>query len=424
MAATSEESFTLIVFEPVLTGHHETLLRQYLRLFCEMPLHVRLLCTKSDLFSGESWMEKALDQNRLSFGSLPEGWGQGTAGSRAIRLLLSSLADVRQWLCLRQEIKKILRVGSGGQVAVYFMFLGSKPFFRRFFWNWCIPVPWAALCALTWRAPRRMRGTVLGRIWEKTGTAGPESALCRRIFCWRGESERFLRENVGPGKMEIVADSTDLRLPDGVPGWLQGLADNLGPRKVVCLVGAVLPRKGVRAFLLAAQELIGHPVSFVIAGEVYWDSFDKATSSMLRRASDRGQEGITNLFILDQRIEDEADLNWIVKHSTVCYLAYVGFDGSSNVLSKAAAFNVPVIVSDGTVLADSCRQHDLGWVVPADDAGAVAAAVLQALLEEKNCRLARGFSGYSELHSEDALKVQLQKMVSLLKTGPPAPTVD
>ena len=408
-----EQIMTLIVFEPVLTGHHETLLRQYLRLFCAMPIRVRLICAKQDLFRGEKWLEDALGEGRFSVAVLPERRLPDHRLPMPIRLLWSSVIDFRYWLELRREILSTRAMRPDSPVGVYFMFLGSKPFFPSAFWNWCVPVPWAALCAQAWRAPRRIRETWIGQLWEWIGTAGPRCTGCRRVFFWCGEPEKFLKANVGPDKMRMVTDSTDVSLPEKVPAWLSVLERSCEGKKVVCLVGAVTPRKGVKTFLAASRMLQDFPVCFVIAGKVDWNLFDEVTTKCLLTAAERGQAGLGNLFVLDQRVEVEADLNWIVNRSALCYLAYVGFDGSSNVLSKAAAFRVPVLVSEGTVMAQACRRYNLGWVVPGEDDEAVTKSVLAAVSEDMDT--ARDFTGFAALQSEAALDVQLQEMVHLLQ---------
>ena len=410
----------LIVFEPCFSGHHETLLRQYLRMFCRMDLEVRLLCSKSEIFRGEQWMENVLADGRLTTSTVMNGWGQNRRLVMPVRLVLASLSDFLHWLRLRREVKEMRRRNPDSPILFYFMFLGSKPFFPCIFWNWCLPVPWAALFSPAWRAPRSWRYTWAGRCWERLGTAGLRSAWCRHIFCWRGEPHDFLHANVSVEKIELITDSTDISLPAAVPGWLTTLEGNCRDRKVVCLVGAIHPRKGVRAFLKVAEILKEEAVCFVIAGEVLWGAFDSGTTRILRDAVECGQAGHGNLFVLDQRIPEEADFNWLVKWSTVCYLAYVGFDGSSNVLSKASAFGVPVIVSEGTILANACRQYNLGWVVDEDNEATIAEAVREAMAAPPDRNALRDFAGYAARQSENALEIQLTSMVRVLQQGAPS----
>ena len=69
--------------------------------------------------------------------------------------------------------------------------------------------------------------------------------------------------------------------------------------------------------------------------------------------------------------------------SEVLFAAYHDFPHSSNILTKAAIFQKPVIVSDGYLMAERVRRYRLGEVIQQKNPELCAAALRRILTDRQ-----------------------------------------
>lgn len=149
-------------------------------------------------------------------------------------------------------------------------------------------------------------------------------------------------------------------LPLVEPAIVKELRERAAGRRICSLVGSLEGRKGVRAFLRAAAVAPEDEWFFVMAGKVAWDTLDPESRETLERLTS-GTDG--RAFLADGWLDDET-LNTIVAASGLLHAFYERWPYSSNMLCKAAAFRVPVIVADQGYLGRETLRHGLGFIVP------------------------------------------------------------
>jgi hypothetical protein len=180
---------------------------------------------------------------------------------------------------------------------------------------------------------------------------------------------------LAPGRRVIAfPDFADVRLPsqdDPAWGLARKIQDFARGRPVVSLVGHLQRTKGLMEFTRAAQDESLRGLFFFLGGEVNWLEIPADTREALRGSWERSPNVFTHL----QRIGDERALNAVIATSDVTFAAYTDFPNSSNILTKAAFFERPVIVSDGYLMAERTRAYRLGEVVPERDMGAIKASL-------------------------------------------------
>jgi glycosyltransferase involved in cell wall biosynthesis len=148
-------------------------------------------------------------------------------------------------------------------------------------------------------------------------------------------------------------------LPAVEPAIIKEIREHAAGRRVCSLVGSLEGRKGVRAFLRSAAVAPKDEWFFVMAGKVAWDTFDAETRETLERLRS-GTDG--RVYLVDRWFDDET-LNAIVAASGLLHACYERWPYSSNMLCKAAAFRVPVIVADEGYLGRKTAQYGLGFTV-------------------------------------------------------------
>jgi hypothetical protein len=147
---------------------------------------------------------------------------------------------------------------------------------------------------------------------------------------------------------------------------------------VISLVGHLQRTKGLLEFTRLAEDPELQDVVFFLGGEVNWSEISAETQRWMLDV----WEQQANVFRYPGRIPDELSLNGVMDASDVIFAAYTDFPNSSNILTKAAFLNRPVIVSDGFLMAERTREFQLGVVVPEGDVPAQKAGI-RTLLSQK-----------------------------------------
>ena len=116
------------------------------------------------------------------------------------------------------------------------------------------------------------------------------------------------------------------------------------------------------------------------------------------------------------RIPTEQQFNAVVQICDVLYAAYENFQTSSNLLTKAALFEKPIIASDDYCIGERVRNYQLGYTVKESDVmGCVL--ILQRLHQEssRGClSIKPDFEGYRQKHSLAQLRTALQTSLQFL----------
>ena len=148
----------------------------------------------------------------------------------------------------------------------------------------------------------------------------------------------------------LFPDFADLSAPATNYPLLQKLKEKARGRKVISLLGSINFRKGIKLLLESIPLLPKDEYFFLIAGK---SSLTAQQENDLRAF---GESRNNCLFSLE-KIPDESCFNALIAESDLIFAAYKQFTGSSNLLTKAAAFRKPVIVSRGLCMGRRVEQY-------------------------------------------------------------------
>ncbi len=159
----------------------------------------------------------------------------------------------------------------------------------------------------------------------------------------------------------LFPDFTDTSLLKKDNKLLEEIKEKAKNRKIVSLLGSIDKRKNLILFLKCAKKLISKNLFFLIIGKFHENSFTKKElleiDLIINELKDK------NCFIHLKRIEDENVFNSIINISSVLFIPYLKFYHSSNLITKAAAFKIPVIVSKGYLMEERVKKFNLGYVI-------------------------------------------------------------
>jgi glycosyltransferase involved in cell wall biosynthesis len=207
-----------------------------------------------------------------------------------------------------------------------------------------------------------------------------------------GKPVVFFPDSTNEDSREQGADDSGLALK--IRRFAQGMP-------IVSLVGHLQWTKGIEEFTECARHPDMREVFFFLGGELSWYGIDDERRTRLLRL----WEELPNVFAHFQYIAEESRINSVISGSDVVFAAYRNFPNSSNIMTKAAVFRRPVMVSEGHVMAERVREYQLGEVVPEGDTEAMVRTLRLMLSPDYRSEMASRarWDEYCEIHSIDRL---------------------
>lgn len=206
-----------------------------------------------------------------------------------------------------------------------------------------------------------------------------------------------------------MPDFADLSTPDLSYPLLQMLRQRAGGRKIISLLGSIGMRKGVTLLQQIIPLMPEDEYFFLIAGRSW---LDEAETSRLRSL----ESSRTNCLFSLERIPDEACFNALVAASDVIFVVYRNFTGSSNLLTKAAAFQRPVVVSQGACIGRRAEKYGIGRAIVETDVDACRKVIADLCYDTTD--RTKAYDRYLQQHSLGRLRSCLEILQETLFNNP------
>lgn len=200
--------------------------------------------------------------------------------------------------------------------------------------------------------------------------------IAYRLMAWAPDavfavSEQVRRysidvDRIDPGRVQTIYNGLDLSDWDRDPKPAKAADEFL-----ITTVGNIRRVKGHDVFIRAAAEVVKQfpRASFSIGGEVlepgYFAELQGLTQELGLADHFRFEGGVTNL----RQHLDAADIFVLPSRS----------EGFSNAIVEAMAASLPVVATDVGGNAEAVEEGITGFIVPAEDPGALSAAILRLL---------------------------------------------
>ena len=175
---------------------------------------------------------------------------------------------------------------------------------------------------------------------------------------------------------------------------------------VALFFGFIRRYKGLDTLLAAWPRVRARrPVTLVVAGEPYENAEE------IRRLA-RQAGGPPSVRLLDRYIGDD-EVEALFKAADVAVLPYRSAT-QSGVTHVAYALGLPVITTDVGGLAETVVHGRTGLVVPPEDPGALAAAIVEYFERDLSARLRDGVAELKRAHSWETLATETIALVDRL----------
>jgi hypothetical protein len=208
----------------------------------------------------------------------------------------------------------------------------------------------------------------------------------------------FLDENVlqtyqyhFPAKtFTFLPDITETTLPNTQEAMVTEILRNAAGRKIVFMGGSIGKQKNLVQWIDLILNADPTQWYFVQVGRINHNNLSPDDQRALAKLETHSSE---NLYVHADYLPDEALFNAIIAASDVIFAVYRDFYRSSNMLSKAAYFEKPLLVSDNCLMGDRVSKYGIGLALPFDQSERIRAG-LTAVLGIDN--LASKFAAYRQ----------------------------
>ncbi|MBY2921238.1 glycosyltransferase family 4 protein [Rhizobium leguminosarum] len=246
------------------------------------------------------------------------------------------------------------------------------------------------------------------RSGESLQTNGPEQYLltpgARGALFLVPEAAEDYRAACDTLSVAVVPDVADLEPAEKPSAIAQSIRTRAGDRTVVLQIGTLTPHKGILDLLEVVPRVDPRRFFFAFVGKVYDETFGDDAD----RIRDFFSNPPENVLMYNGFIDDERDYNSVVASADVAFAVYRNFPNSSNILTKAAEFNIPLVVSDRYMMGRLIREYDIGIAVPEGNPDLILTALITAAEREWP---AENFQAYVRERSIERLKMVLEEAI-------------
>jgi hypothetical protein len=397
---------TIALVDTLWGGHHPTYLKFFAKTLLELGHEVISLCPEPEEMN--LWIASHCPELASNFHSFE--LHEPSPSQFSGRQLQARAMAVARWQRVAQSIQGISsKLGKAPDITFFAWldtYLGLIPAIT----DTIFPYPWSGLYFQPGylRIPPKLR-------WMRHGILNPLSVLksshCPVVAVLdEGIADKLQQKLNKP--VVTFPDITDESAPDINFEIAQKIRAKAAGRKIVGLLGSLDKRKGTLTLLEVSQQVSGRWF-FVFAGRLAEPAF---TAAELAKIGEIVKANPDNCFFYWNSIPDGSGFNAVVQVCDVLYAAYENFPYSSNILTKGAIFQKPVIASKNYCMGERVEQFSLGYGI---EEGSVSQCV--SILERFHEELSTGslsiqpdFEGYRHRHSIEQLRAAFQKILEFV----------
>lgn len=406
------DSKTIALFDNCRDGHHLTYLQLFAQMLLETGYRVLALCQESA--SLQQWIEKHSPEaaSRLSVFEvdIPLAPHLPVLGE-----LPRTAMVLAEWRYAAKTIKKAAIKAAVQIDIVFFAWLDSylSPYLVPAIVDRLFPYQWSGLY---FTPPHLLDGEKLIPIIRKPISTYSlvESNRCQGIALLHELEANRLKKQFTTKPIEIFPDLTDEALPEDGYEVVQRIRSQSKGRLVIGLIGGLTQRKGLMTLLQVAQTATDKDWFFVFAGRLYEHEIPDEEIAQIKGFI---QSNPDNCLFYLERIPEESQFNAIIDACDILFAAYERFPYSSNLITKAAVFEKPIIVSEGYCMAERVKTFRMGMSIPEKDVSRCIDAIQKISLDlHYPPDLAADFAGYRQIHSALRLRQAFSAILEPVST--------
>ena len=258
------------------------------------------------------------------------------------------------------------------------------------------PIPWAGLCITPEYKKRQSADLQLQSLVQSQPEplSSSERPAYYSLSHYRGTC--FLEEaaigtycKAFPNKhFAFLPDITETDLPTEPNALAIEIKRRAAGRRIVFMGGSIGKQKNLAKWIALIHHVDPTQWYFAQVGRI---SYNNLTAEDIQALTRIQQQPPENLYVYADYLPDETSFNAIIEVADVIFAVYRDFYRSSNMLSKAAYFEKPILVADQCLMGERVTQYQIGLAVPSDSEERIKAGLIAVVKLE---HLAPKFASY------------------------------
>ncbi len=229
-------------------------------------------------------------------------------------------------------------------------------------------IPWAGLCITPENLSEQQASQTMPAYYLLSNYQGT---------CFLDETLPQKYRDHYPNKyFEFLPDITETDLPITPNPLALDIKHKAAGRKIVFMGGSIGKQKNLAQWVDLVLNLDPMQWYFVQIGRINVNNLTPADEQALALLK---QQQPANLYVHSDYLLDETVFNAIIAASDVIFAVYRDFYRSSNMLSKAAYFEKPILVADNCLMGERVTKYEIGLAVPADYSEGIQAGLASLL---------------------------------------------
>lgn len=230
------------------------------------------------------------------------------------------------------------------------------------------------------------------------------SANCKSI-CVLDEGVIAALNKLTKRPIYFFPDITNITLDvNALSNVSQHILSKASGRKIVSSIGMMQKRKGILSLLSAASKPEASKYYFVLAGPLVESDFTKNELERIKEA-----QSLDNVFCHFEKVQDGQEFNSLVYISDLIFAAYYDFPHSSNIMTKAAKFHKPIMVSKGYLMSERVETFQTGFAIEKNNEDEIIKGLC---IIAKTKYYASNFENYLQHHDVHALQNTWNKIIN------------
>jgi hypothetical protein len=257
-------------------------------------------------------------------------------------------------------------------------------------------IPWAGLCITPEYDKRQSANLQLQPLPQAQSELAAQNERPRyyslsqyRGTCFLEEAAIDTYRNAYPNKhFTFLPDITDIDLPVEPTALAIEIKRRAAGRRIVFMGGSIGKQKNLAKWIALIHNVDPTQWYFAQIGRISDNNLTAEDRQALTRIQQQPPE---NLYVHADYLPDETSFNAIIAAADVIFAVYRDFYRSSNMLSKAAYFEKPILVADQCLMGERVTRYQIGLAVSSDSGERIHAG-LEAVLQIEH--LAVKFASY------------------------------
>jgi hypothetical protein len=388
-------------------GHHLTYLREFTASLLRLGARVHLICFDPAQIVSSLPPELAAAAAERVVCQVFVHRNQGVIRKKRDHDPLSTLA---RWRATGRAVRRIETRSGHLTDLVFFPYLDSYLRFAPFpsLPKWMLGRPWSGLYLRNGHLDTEHSPSPPWWMRAAKGDALMKAPDCRAVYVLDERFNEELSKAVGHPVFGFP-DMTDETPPDGPSDLAREIQQRAQGRKIIGLI-SIEKRKGLLTLLKTAQlaKDSGKPWFFVATGPFARETFTADDLSFCEEMARQAADGRMDNLYLDlsgARFQDGEPYNALFTSFDIIWAAYEDFEGSSNALTKAAAFRIPLVATQGQCIGGRVERYQLGRTIPQGSSVAALEAIsgINAGQGADGQAMVPAYEKYHHLHSRTRL---------------------